>query len=982
MGKAPTISAGPASGNDFFSVTEDQVTAGGLVFNVLANDPKKAALYSLDNATVSDLLQEDLPGAAELSALGYFVRITSDGKVAYDAGLNNSLIQGLGAGESLTDSFLYAFRQGGNLVWQTVTVTITGTNDAPVARADTGLGLEDSITTGSVAFNDSDVDHNAVLHFAATGNLPAGFAMASDGSWTLDGSDPSYQALCLGESVNVAVAYTVTDEHGASSNSTLVLTVTGTNDVPVTSSPAAQVAEGATASGQLTALDPDHGAALSFAVAGDAPAGFSLAANGSWAFDASGSAYDGLAEGEIRIVEVPFAVIDDRGASASSQLIIAVTGTNDAPVAIGQAVSATIEPYPASTTLTGQVTATDADAGAQLTYAMQGFVPDGFVMNSDGSWNWTLPLQPGIELNEGEVSAGQLTFVATDEHGATSTGVVQISLIGSNDAPIREDAFATATEGEVVTGTYHGVDPDRGAVLSYSLDPRSDPGFTLASDGSWQFDAGNPAYQSLAAGEARQVVAGILVTDEHGASALSPLFVTVTGTNDAPVLTGTATALANGVEDTAYTVTQAQLLGGWSDPDGDALVASGLGVANASVIANADGSFTITPAANYSGPLSLNYSVGDGTSAGAASLSLAIDPANDPAMIAGTIRGTLVEARNGSAGIPVASGTLTVADIDGDPHFQAVTSPTSSAGHFGTFTVTADGAWQYTLDNFNSQVNGLNTGQTLSDSFTVRAVDGTTQQISLTINGATDWVSVGPYANTNDPDNFDSATGPAGSENLNTTFVGTSASEAVTGGPADQTFDMQGGGDAIYAGAGNDTVYGGSGGDSIMGQAGNDFLNGDADNDSIFGGSGNDLVLGGDGFDTLYGGSGLDTVNGGAGDDFIYGGYNMDTLTGGAGSDWFNYKSIFDSGDVITDFQPALDTLDLHLIDANTTQAGDQAFTFSTNGAAFNSIWMIQNGSNIEIYGDTDGNPITAEFMLTLQNVTMDTAFPPPHFLF
>ena len=48
----------------------------------------------------------------------------------------------------------------------TLTITVTGTNDAPVAVADTNAGSEDSTITGTVATNDSDVDDGAVLTYA------------------------------------------------------------------------------------------------------------------------------------------------------------------------------------------------------------------------------------------------------------------------------------------------------------------------------------------------------------------------------------------------------------------------------------------------------------------------------------------------------------------------------------------------------------------------------------------------------------------------------------------------------------------------------------------------------------------------------------------------------------------------------------------------------------------------------------------------
>ena len=43
--------------------------------------------------------------------------------------------------------------------------------------------------------------------------------------------------------------------------------------------------------------------------------------------------------------------------------------------------------------------------------------------------------------------------------------------------------------------------------------------------------------------------------------------ITLTGSNDAPVLTGVTSALPGGSEDTDYTITKAQLLAGFTDQD-------------------------------------------------------------------------------------------------------------------------------------------------------------------------------------------------------------------------------------------------------------------------------------------------------------------------------------------------------------------------------------------------------------------------------
>jgi hypothetical protein len=67
-------------------------------------------------------------------------------------------------------------------------------------------------------------------------------------------------------------------------------------------------------------------------------------------------------------------------------------------------------------------------------------------------------------------------------------------------------------------------------------------------------------------------------------------------------------------------VTQVQLLEGWADAGAVMLTVSGLISSSGTVTANPDGSFTITPAANATGPVTLTYGVSDGTNAPAPGL--------------------------------------------------------------------------------------------------------------------------------------------------------------------------------------------------------------------------------------------------------------------------------------------------------------------------------------------------------------------------
>jgi Ca2+-binding RTX toxin-like protein len=128
---------------------------------------------------------------------------------------------------------------------------------------------------------------------------------------------------------------------------------------------------------------------------------------------------------------------------------------------------------------------------------------------------------------------------------------------------------------------------------------------------------------------------------------------------------------------------------------------------------------------------------------------------------------------------------------------------------------------------------------------------------------------------------------------------------------------------------------------------------------------------------TLFAGAGNDILIGGAGADLLYGGLGGDRLTGGGGADTFQYRSTSEStpldAERILDFQSGVDKIDLHLIDANTGLAGDQAFTF-IGQAAFShqagELQILNQGVNMGLnqwvaQGDTDGDGL-ADFSLVV----------------
>lgn len=146
---------------------------------------------------------------------------------------------------------------------------------------------------------------------------------------------------------------------------------------------------------------------------------------------------------------------------------------------------------------------------------------------------------------------------------------------------------------------------------------------------------------------------------------------------------------------------------------------------------------------------------------------------------------------------------------------------------------------------------------------------------------------------------------------------------------------------ADYSSANNDRFFGEDGDDALWGLGGNDLLDGDWGNDTIVGGDGDDTLIGGDGGDWMHGGTGADV--------FRYLAVNDARLTGPL--------------DIAAGFEFGIDKLDLAAIDANTSLAGDQAFTPGALQAGFAGRLDIMLAANLPgneqlwaVRGDINGD--------------------------
>ncbi|WP_449441071.1 retention module-containing protein [Pseudomonas migulae] len=205
------------------------------------------------------------------------------------------------------------------------------------------------------------------------------------------------------------------------------------------------------------------------------------------------------------------------------------------------------------------------------------------------------------------------------------------------------------------------------------------------------------------------------------------------------------------------------------------------------------------------------------------------------------------------------------------------------------------------------------------------------------------------------------------------------------------------GDDVLVAGTGDNVINAGDGNDVLTAGAGNNELHGDAGNDLLYSGAGNDLLDGGTGLDTasylhatagvkvdlsllgaqntlgagtdtltaienltgsnfddtltgdnhnniITGGLGNDVLNGGGGDDLLIGGLGNNTLTGGAGADTFQWLKDNSGHDVVTDFTPGTDKLDLSQLlqgENGTAASLDDYLHFKVTGSGDSLVTSI-----------------------------------------
>ena len=213
----------PWAGDDSYTTDENsllEVAAPGL----LANDSDPDASGVL---TVSGVNTVGTRGMVTWNANGSFT---------YNP---NGKFESLAVGKTALDTFRYTVRDGqGGTDTATVTVTVNGVNDAPVAADDAYATDEDTtlrVAVPGLLANDSDPDASDVLTVSGvdTSGMLGAVNWNGDGSFTYN-PNGKFNELQAGDSARDSFTYTTRDGQGSVDTAWVTITVSGLpNNPPV-----------------------------------------------------------------------------------------------------------------------------------------------------------------------------------------------------------------------------------------------------------------------------------------------------------------------------------------------------------------------------------------------------------------------------------------------------------------------------------------------------------------------------------------------------------------------------------------------------------------------------------------------------------------------------------------------------------------------------------------------------------------------------
>ncbi|HEX8165846.1 MAG TPA: Ig-like domain-containing protein [Beijerinckiaceae bacterium] len=513
--------------------------AGAVLLSPMFEDPDG------DDAHTVRIEAGSLRGKAEMIA---------DGRISYAPAGG---FEFLAAGETAAETFVYTVTDShGATGKNTVTVTVAGENDAPVAQALSGTvrawgwgsfvsGL-DSSTTLTPVFSDADRSDVHRVGVDTRGTIGAAW-LQPDNTIRYD-ENRAFTWLGEGETATDRFTYTVLDNHGGRDTKTVTVTVIGTNDDPdARPIEAAMTAHGGSLTLAPLFKDADLHDTHTVEVANlSGRAKIEVNPNGTISYD-PGRGFDWLGFGETTTDSFVYVVEDNHGGIDKELVTVRITGDNHLPVAERVDAAMTIHAGP----LTVEPAFTDADASDThvVTAAAKSSRGIPVVTNPDGTFTYD-PHGAFDYLRSGESLVDDFSYEVRDSHGAVSRSYVVVTIASDNHDPVAQPLAATVrADGSVLTLKPAFADPDAGDAHTLSfldwggslaLSRNLSALVTLNPDGTFTYDTAGLLH--LGPGQSVTDTFSFLVQDNRGGYDIKSATITLTG--DALPDTARAVAVA------------------------------------------------------------------------------------------------------------------------------------------------------------------------------------------------------------------------------------------------------------------------------------------------------------------------------------------------------------------------------------------------------------------------------------------------------
>ncbi|MXP27193.1 hypothetical protein GRI39_14290, partial [Altererythrobacter indicus] len=359
---------------------------------------------------------------------------------------------------------------GTNVTEQTVTITLTDANDAPVITSDADISFaENALDPIQIVAEDEDVGGDTLTYAIIGGADAAAFTIDQATGAISFVTAPDYENPGSSLGTNVYEIIVEVNDGTATVEQTVTITVTDENEAPVITSAAdVSLIEAQTEVIQVTAEDPDADSTLTYAIFDGAGAGsdgalFAIdAETGELSFIAPPDFENPADSGANNVYEVTVSVSDGTEVVLQN-LTVTITDSNDPPVITSSDAVDVAE----NQTVVSTVTATDQNDDTITWSIIGGVDADLFTIDEvTGEVSFINP--PDYEAPGDDDGDNVYNIIVAASDGLNTTQqALSVTVTPVQDAPVIESTVIDLAENET-TVQVEASDAD-GDVLSYAI---------------------------------------------------------------------------------------------------------------------------------------------------------------------------------------------------------------------------------------------------------------------------------------------------------------------------------------------------------------------------------------------------------------------------------------------------------------------------------------------------------------------------------